>query len=112
MNTTTGSSGYGAFSTAAHARVAAGPPGLSGFDILALGAQAFVPRPAGRPSWGSRVSSSASSLARIAGLDGIERKGAGHWTSGTVRGKAELLATVGISVPFLVVFVLGCLTLA
>jgi hypothetical protein len=86
-------------------RAAPRPYGLSGFDILAWGGHGFFPGPRVRKASGTPVA------AGVRGLDRIERKAAGHWASRTAAANADSLATVWISVPFAVVFVLGCLTL-
>jgi len=102
-------------------RAAARSHGLPAFDILAGGVHGFFPGPRGRQASGAPVCGvqrlgriggldRIEGLAPIEGLDRVERRVARHWVSGVARGR-DLFATAWISVPFLMVFVLGCLTL-
>jgi hypothetical protein len=103
-----------AVSTKARGRAAARPYGLSAFDILAGGVHGFFAVPA------AREDATPQDTGDRRGLDGIERKTALSRLGRAAAGEAGSLATdsvatgsaatVWISVPFAVVFVLGCLT--
>jgi hypothetical protein len=79
--------------------------GLPAFDTIAGGVPGLVPDPRVRTLSDTRID------AGIRGLDSIERKAAGRWASRPKTGKVNSLAPLWVSVPFAVVFVLGCLTL-
>jgi len=79
--------------------------GLSAFNILAAGMHGFLPP--------QQSAASGSTHPQVRGLDRIEgKRTAGNRRSGAAFGKADALATLWISVPFVAMFVLGCLTLA
>jgi hypothetical protein len=87
------------------ARAAARPGGLSAFDIFGTGARGFLTAPRLRPV-------SDVPAAAMRGLERVEGKAARLRRSRAVLGTADRFAAVWVGVPFAVVFVLGCLTLA
>jgi hypothetical protein len=80
-------------------------PGLPAFDIFTGDTHGVFPGPRVRKASGKPGADDDR------GLDRIERKAARHYASRRASGKVNSLAAVWVSVPFAVVFVLGCLTL-
>jgi hypothetical protein len=87
-------------------RVLARPGGLAGFDVPAWGGHGRFPGPLARETSGLRLS------ATRLGLERSEPKTVKSWAGAAAFGKADSLTKVWIGVPFAVVFVMGCLTLA